>query len=139
MSRLDNYRAVSSKFRRAEAFGRCVNQFRSSGWRDNKGPLHVFATRSEALSMETLLCTFNANNLFVRYKFTRTFPRDMSGKSTAEDPAWGYLPVYNPGDWEIFNQKQRELADLDTGQMRTIHTDRFLSVRKVQSQLSFFL
>jgi hypothetical protein len=26
----------------------------------------------------TTLCTFNANNLFVRYRFGQTFPGDMS-------------------------------------------------------------
>jgi hypothetical protein len=27
------------------------------------------------------LCTFNANNLYVRYRFGATYPGDVSGKS----------------------------------------------------------
>jgi len=56
------------------------------------------------------LCTFNANNLFLRYRFGQKFPGDMSDKSLVENPAFGYLPVYNPGLFELFNQKQRELS-----------------------------
>jgi hypothetical protein len=33
----------------------------------------------------TTLCTFNANNLFVRYRFGQTFPGDMSGKSAVTE------------------------------------------------------
>jgi len=60
--------------------------------------------------MSTLLCTFNVNNLFARYRFGKTFPGDMSGKSKIEDPDHGYLPVYNLSNWELFNQTQRQLA-----------------------------
>lgn len=60
--------------------------------------------------MSTLLCTFNVNNLFARYKFGKTFPGDISGKSRIEDPTRGYLPVHNLSNWELFNQAQRELA-----------------------------
>jgi hypothetical protein len=56
------------------------------------------------------ICTFNANNLFVRYQFNRTFPGDRTGKSLVEDPKTGYLPVYNPELFELFNETQRELA-----------------------------
>jgi hypothetical protein len=35
------------------------------------------------------LCTFNVDNLFVRYRFATTFPGDMSGKSAVTKPALG--------------------------------------------------
>lgn len=60
--------------------------------------------------MTHTICTFNANNLFARYRFSETFPGDMSGKSKVQDPAFGYLPVYNPSLFELFNETQRELA-----------------------------
>src|SRR4030095_5755072 len=56
------------------------------------------------------ICTFNANNLFVRFQFGRTFPGDRSGKSLVENPNTGYLPVYDPDLFELFNETQRELA-----------------------------
>ena len=43
----------------------------------------------------TSLATFNANNFFLRYKFSKTYPGDMSKKSLIEasDAAMmGYLP-----------------------------------------------
>lgn len=58
----------------------------------------------------TTLCTFNINNLFLRYKFGKTFPGDMSGKSESEDVRWGYLPLYKPGLFDVFSPEQRELA-----------------------------
>ena len=60
-----------------------------------------------------LLCDFNINNLFVRYKFGRAYPGDRSGKSAveAEDLAnVGYLPMYTKGSFDIFNNTQRTLA-----------------------------
>jgi exonuclease III len=56
------------------------------------------------------ICTFNANNLFVRFQFGRTFPGDRTGKSEVEDPKTGFLPVYDPELFELFNETQRELA-----------------------------
>jgi endonuclease/exonuclease/phosphatase family metal-dependent hydrolase len=56
------------------------------------------------------LTTFNVNNLFLRYKFGRTFPGDMSGKSMVDDPKVGYLPLYKPGLFEVFDEEQRMLA-----------------------------
>jgi endonuclease/exonuclease/phosphatase family metal-dependent hydrolase len=56
------------------------------------------------------LCTFNVNNLFVRYRFGATFPGDVSGKSAVTNPAQGYLPMYDPDLFELFNPIQRELA-----------------------------
>jgi hypothetical protein len=55
-------------------------------------------------------CTFNANNLFVRYRFGQTFPGDMSGKSAVNDPTLAYLPMYNPGMFDLFNPQQRDLT-----------------------------
>jgi hypothetical protein len=60
--------------------------------------------------MAHTVCTFNVNNLFVRYRFAATFPGDVSGKSAVEDPAQGYLPMYNPTAFELFNPVQRDLA-----------------------------
>ena len=60
--------------------------------------------------MPHTLCTFNVNNLFVRYRFGSTFPGDVSGKSAVTNPAQGYLPMYDPDLFELFNPIQRELA-----------------------------
>jgi endonuclease/exonuclease/phosphatase family metal-dependent hydrolase len=60
--------------------------------------------------MPTTLCTFNANNLFVRYRFGQTFPGDMSGKSAVNEPTLGYLPMYDPDMFDLFNPLQRELT-----------------------------
>ena len=57
-----------------------------------------------------IICTFNANNLFVRYRFGNTFPGDVAAKSLVEDPSTGFLPLYNPALFEIFNETQRKLA-----------------------------
>ena len=58
----------------------------------------------------TTLCTFNANNLFVRYRFGQTFPGDMSGKSAVNEPSLGYLPMYDPDMFDLFNPLQRDLT-----------------------------
>jgi endonuclease/exonuclease/phosphatase family metal-dependent hydrolase len=55
------------------------------------------------------LCTFNANNLFARYRFGETFPGDRSFKSAAAD-GWGYLPLNTEGTIQIFNDAQRRLT-----------------------------
>ena len=60
--------------------------------------------------MAHTICTFNVNNLYVRYKFGQTFPGDMSEKSLVEDPQFGYLPIYKPELFDLFNPTQRELA-----------------------------
>jgi endonuclease/exonuclease/phosphatase family metal-dependent hydrolase len=60
--------------------------------------------------MPVTLCTFNANNLFVRYRFGDTFPGDQSHKSAVTDPAEGYLPMYNQAAFKLFNPTQRDLA-----------------------------
>ena len=64
-----------------------------------------------------LLCNFNVNNLFVRYKFGKTFPGDISRKSAVQEGGVananvGYLPLYQKGAFEIFNAEQRTLAAL---------------------------
>jgi endonuclease/exonuclease/phosphatase family metal-dependent hydrolase len=56
------------------------------------------------------VCSFNVNNLYVRYRFNETYPGDPSGKSAVSDPRYGYLPMYNPGSFELFNPVQRQLA-----------------------------
>jgi endonuclease/exonuclease/phosphatase family metal-dependent hydrolase len=55
-------------------------------------------------------CTFNVNNLFVRYRFGSTFPGDPNAKSAVDDPTEGYLPMYNTGAFDIYNPAQRDLA-----------------------------
>jgi len=60
--------------------------------------------------MTITLCTFNANNLYARYKFGRRFPGDRSTKSLVEDERTGYLPLYNAGMLDLFNAEQRELS-----------------------------
>ena len=60
--------------------------------------------------MSHLICNFNVNNLFVRYRFGQTFPGDMSGKSEIENPKFGYLPIYDNDLLQLFNPVQRELA-----------------------------
>jgi hypothetical protein len=46
------------------------------------------------MSETVQLTTFNVNNLFLRYKFGRSFPGDLSGKSMTDAPGLGYLPLY---------------------------------------------
>lgn len=60
--------------------------------------------------MPHTLCTFNVNNLFVRYQFGQTYPGDRAASSLVEDPRTGYLPVYNPALFVLFNPTQRGLA-----------------------------
>jgi endonuclease/exonuclease/phosphatase family metal-dependent hydrolase len=55
------------------------------------------------------LCTFNANNLFVRYRFGKTFPGDQTRKSAVTNPKQGFLPMYDPDLFELFNPEQRRL------------------------------
>jgi endonuclease/exonuclease/phosphatase family metal-dependent hydrolase len=63
------------------------------------------------------LVTFNANNFFLRYKFTRTYPGDRSGVSlveAAEVGLKGYLPGIAFGRYTssyiVWDAQRRELA-----------------------------
>jgi len=63
--------------------------------------------------MAHTICTFNVNNLFVRYRFGQVFPGDMSGKSKLEEAltaTFGYLPLNHPGGYDIFAPEMRALA-----------------------------
>ncbi|MCI0687051.1 MAG: endonuclease/exonuclease/phosphatase family protein [Sporichthyaceae bacterium] len=60
--------------------------------------------------MAFTIATFNANNLFVRYRFGQTFAGDMSRRSAVTNPNDGYLPMYDPDLFDLFNSEQRELA-----------------------------
>lgn len=82
-----------------------------------------------------LLCNFNVNNLFVRYKFGKTFPGDMSRKSGVTDPNVGYLPMYQKGAFEIFNPEQRALAALAITKGGEVSPD-ILCVQEVESLIA---
>jgi endonuclease/exonuclease/phosphatase family metal-dependent hydrolase len=63
------------------------------------------------------LATFNANNFFLRYKFAKTYPGDLSGKSAidAADITLGYLPEkkfgkYLSKDFVVWDPVRRDLA-----------------------------
>lgn len=63
--------------------------------------------------MPHTICTFNVNNLFVRYRFGQTYPGDLSGRSRAEDAlaaTLGFLPMNQPGGYDIFAPEMRALA-----------------------------
>lgn len=82
-----------------------------------------------------LLCNFNVNNLFVRYKFGKTFPGDMGQKSGVADPNVGYLPMYQKGAFEIFNAEQRALAALAITRGGEVTPD-VLCVQEVESLIA---
>lgn len=82
-----------------------------------------------------LLCNFNVNNLFVRYKFGKTFPGDMGQKSGVADPNVGYLPLYQKGAFEIFNAEQRALAALAITRGGEVTPD-VLCVQEVESLIA---
>jgi endonuclease/exonuclease/phosphatase family metal-dependent hydrolase len=64
------------------------------------------------------LCTFNANNFFLRYRFDSTFPGDAGRKSwveTTKAGRFGYVPERHFGvaggeSYVIWDGKRRELA-----------------------------
>lgn len=59
------------------------------------------------------LCTFNVNNLYVRYRFGEKFPGDRSQQASHVAPeGWGFLPLNTEGTVKIFNAEQREMAAL---------------------------
>jgi endonuclease/exonuclease/phosphatase family metal-dependent hydrolase len=61
-------------------------------------------------AMATTLAFFNANNLFLRYKWARKYPGDISGKSYLADGRWGFVPIYGKGVFEPFKPEQTRLA-----------------------------
>jgi endonuclease/exonuclease/phosphatase family metal-dependent hydrolase len=85
--------------------------------------------------MSHTICTFNVNNLFVRYRFGQTFPGDRSGKSRVENPAFGYLPPLDPDLFELFNTTQRELAALALTESKTRFPD-VIVLQEVESLLA---
>lgn len=82
-----------------------------------------------------LLCTFNVNNLFVRYRFGKTFPGDQGGKSEVATTDAGYLPLYQKGAFEIFNPTQRALAALALTRNQTVWPD-VVCVQEVESLIA---
>ena len=62
------------------------------------------------------LATFNANNFFLRYKFSQTYPGDMSRGSIVEaTESVGYLPGtsfgnYGPRRYIIWDPERRDIA-----------------------------
>ena len=60
--------------------------------------------------MAFTLASFNVNNLFVRYRFGQTFAGDISGRSAVTNPQDGYLPMYDPDLFDLFNVEQRRMA-----------------------------
>jgi endonuclease/exonuclease/phosphatase family metal-dependent hydrolase len=81
------------------------------------------------------ICTFNVNNLYVRYKFGETFPGDLSHKSAVDDPKQGFLPMYNPGSFELFNPVQRKLAARALTRDQTVLPD-VLLLQEVESLIA---
>lgn len=82
-----------------------------------------------------LLCNFNLNNLFVRYKFGRKYPGDKSGKSEVKSQDFGYLPLYQKGAFEIFNEEQRQLSATVITQNQTKWPD-VICVQEVESLIA---
>lgn len=84
-----------------------------------------------------LICNFNVNNLFVRYKFGKTFPGDQSQKSKIETASAnvGYLPLYQKGAFEVFNPEQRKLAALAVTRNYTVSPD-VVCVQEVESLIA---
>lgn len=81
------------------------------------------------------VCSFNVNNLYVRYRFGETYPGDVSQKSAVDDPKMGYLPMYNPGAFELFNPVQRQLAARALTRDGTAHPD-VLLLQEVESLIA---
>lgn len=84
-----------------------------------------------------LVCNFNVNNLFVRYKFGKTFPGDQSQKSKIETASAnvGYLPLYQKGAFEVFNAEQRKLAALAITRNYTVSPD-VVCIQEVESLIA---
>ena len=85
--------------------------------------------------MAVTLCNFNANNLFVRYRFGSTFPGDQSGKSAATNPREGYLPMYDPRLFDLFNPEQRRLTAQAIFQDGTVEPD-IICLQEIESLIA---
>src|SRR5262245_1559076 len=71
---------------------------------------HENPSESAQEATMTSLGFFNANNLFMRYQFGRTFPGDMSRKSFVANERFGFLPAYQKGMFEPYRPEQVELC-----------------------------
>lgn len=63
--------------------------------------------------MALTLATFNAENLFLRYRFMEQYPggrKPQKAEETLERDNWGFLPLYQKGMFQVFNQAQRLLT-----------------------------
>jgi len=63
--------------------------------------------------MAHTICTFNVNNLLLHSRFGQAFPGDMSGKSKIEEalaPTFAFLPMNQPGEFDIFAPEMRAPA-----------------------------
>ncbi len=85
--------------------------------------------------MPHTICTFNVNNLFVRYRFSSTYPRDVTGRSAVEEPMTGYFPLYNPEAFDLFNPLQRALAAMAATQGGTVYPD-VICLQEVESLIA---
>lgn len=66
--------------------------------------------------MATKLCFFNVNNLFLRYRFGRTYPGDVSGASMSADPDWGFIPANAGHFYQAYKPEQTEISAFALGQ-----------------------
>jgi endonuclease/exonuclease/phosphatase family metal-dependent hydrolase len=62
--------------------------------------------------MNFRIMTFNANNLYIRYKFGNTFPGDISKKSMISQATngVGYLPAQIESAYSVWNDTQRKIS-----------------------------
>jgi len=84
--------------------------------------------------MSDVICTFNANNLYARYRFQATYPGDRSNQSFAGEE-WGYLPLYGEGRIELFNEEQRKLTAAALSDKFTCFPD-VICLQEVESLLA---
>jgi endonuclease/exonuclease/phosphatase family metal-dependent hydrolase len=60
--------------------------------------------------MGTNICFFNINNLFLRYRFGRTYPGDVRQTSFIADPAFGFLPPNQNAYFQPYKPDQTEVT-----------------------------
>ncbi len=66
--------------------------------------------------MALTLATFNAENLFLRYRFMEQYPGGRKPRRTEEtrdQDRWGFVPPYRTGMFRLFNEAQRKLTARD--------------------------